>query len=102
MFTEKRTVTLEVAPMHDSHWEFEIEIDEEGGIYAEKSFGYDYLVYVDGMKTVKVHRICFSKFNEVFAKSVGDWIMRELEYYASHNPATVDYEEQNYAHHDRD
>jgi hypothetical protein len=91
MITEKVTVSLEIAPMHDAEWEFEIEIDEDGGIYQEKSFGYEYVEYVDGVKKLKAHRICFSKFNLIFPPSVGNWVMRELKYYASTNPADKDY-----------
>ena len=102
MYTEKTTVRLEIAPMHDQVWDFGIEIDEEGGIFEQRWFGYEYIVKSKGLEELKFHKICFSKFNEVFSKVVGEWIMRELEYYAAHNPAKVDYEEQNYAHHDRD
>ena len=90
MFTDKVTVTLEIASIHDDEWEFEIEVDEDGGIYQQKSFGYEYVEYVDGVKTLKTHRICFSKFNQIFPPSVGDWVMRELEYYASTHPADKD------------
>ena len=39
MFTEKRTVTLEVAPLYDQEWLFAVEVDEEGGIFEEDWFG---------------------------------------------------------------
>ena len=57
--------------------------------------------YIEDKEETKFHKICFSKFYEVFPRQVGKWIMRELEYYASHNPAKVDYEEEHHAHHDR-
>lgn len=99
MYTDKQTVRLEVAPLYDQVWDFGLEIDEEGGIFQERWFGYEYIV--KDKEETKFHKICFSKFYEVFPRQVGAWIMRELEYYASHNPAKVDYEEENYAHHDR-